>query len=506
MAQRELIKTGIQGLDELFLGGVARGNIIIIEGVPGTGKTTAGLEFIYRGITEFNEPGMIVSFEVSPEKLIRDALAFGWDLVELERQGKVKLILTSREVYNRELQEPDSLLLAEAAQIGVRRVFVDSLRMNLPQVPDPGDTFHTLALGLERQGVTAVFALDLGENEQSEPSHPERFIADTIVRLGTQRVRRSVQRTIEIVKSRGQPCLDGIHSFSIVDTKGLEVYQRVQSRRSPQREHAGAFEPTKRVSTGIAGLDELLNGGYLIGSSTMIVGVSGTGKSVAGLQYLREGVKHGERALMVTLDEPPVQIIRNAAVLGFDLAGAIEAEQVLLLFEPPEEIQIDRHFARIEAEIRNFKPQRAVIDSLQTYGSSLGNSAGEYTDFVHAIVVLLKEHQVTAVYNLENPEVFAMSSMMGNHSCSSLLDNIILMNWVELGDTFRHALTIAKARANPINKTTHECEIIAGEGMRVLQRPLTGHMPAKPFSSYRGLISRAPERNPDTAADDQRQP
>ncbi len=291
MAQRELIKTGIQGLDELFLGGVARGNIIIIEGVPGTGKTTAGLEFIYRGITEFNEPGMIVSFEVSPEKLVRDALAFGWDLVELERQGKVKLILTSREVYNRELQEPDSLLLAEAAQIGVRRVFVDSLRMNLPQVPDPGDTFHTLALGLERQGVTAVFALDLGENEQSEPSHPERFIADTIVRLGTQRVRRSVQRTIEIVKSRGQPCLDGIHSFSIVDKKGLEVYQRVQSRRSPQREHAGAFEPTKRVSTGIAGLDELLNGGYLVGSSTMIVGVSGTGKSVAGLQYLREGVK-----------------------------------------------------------------------------------------------------------------------------------------------------------------------------------------------------------------------
>jgi circadian clock protein KaiC len=504
MAERELMKTGIQGLDELFLGGVARGNVIIIEGAPGTGKTTAGLEFIYRGITEFNEPGMIVSFEVSPEKLIRDALAFGWDLAELERQGKLKLILTSHDVFNRELQEPDSLLLAEAIQIGVRRVFVDSLRMR--PVPDPGDAFHTLALALERQGVTAMFALDLAEREQSQSGHPERFIADTIVRLGTQRNHRSVQRTIEIIKSRGRDHIDGTHSFSIVDRKGIEIYQRVQSRRSPQREHAGAFEPTKRVSTGIPGLDELLNGGYLVGSSTMFVGVSGAGKSVAGLQYLREGVKHGERGVMVSLDEPPMQIIRNAAALGFDLAGAMEAGQVLLLFEPPEEIQIDRHFATMEEAIRNFKPQRAVIDSLQTYASSLGNGGREYSDFVHAIVVLFKEHQVTAVYNHENPEVFAMSSMMGNHSCSSLLDNIILMNWVELGDTFRHALTIAKARANPTNNTTHECEIIDGEGMRVLQRPLVGHLPVRPFSSYKGLISRAPERNPETAADDQRQP
>jgi circadian clock protein KaiC len=304
MAQPNLIKTGIQGLDELFLGGVARDNIIIIEGASGTGKTTLGVEFIYRGITEFNEPGMIVSFEVSPDKLIRDALAFGWDLAELERQGKLKIILTSRDVFDREVQEPDSLLLAEAAQMGVRRVFVDSLRMALSQVPDPGDTFHILALGLERQGVTAVLALDLGENEQS--SRPERFIADTIVRLGTQRSDRSVQRTIEIVKSRGQDYIDGTHSFSILDNHGIEVYQRVESRRSDHRENAGAFEPTKRLSTGIPGLDELLNGGYLVGSSTMVVGVSGVGKSVAGLHYLREGVKHGERGIMVTLDEPPM--------------------------------------------------------------------------------------------------------------------------------------------------------------------------------------------------------
>jgi circadian clock protein KaiC len=126
VAEQSLIKTGIQGLDELFLGGILRGNIIVVEGAAGTGKTILGMEFIYRGITEFNEPGMIVSFEITPDKLIRNAAALGWDLHSLEQQRKLKIIFTTRDVFNRELQEPDSLLLSEAAEIGVRRIFVDS--------------------------------------------------------------------------------------------------------------------------------------------------------------------------------------------------------------------------------------------------------------------------------------------------------------------------------------------------------------------------------------------
>jgi circadian clock protein KaiC len=502
MAEQELIKTGIQGLDELFLGGILRGNIIVVEGAAGTGKTTLGMEFIYRGITEFNEPGMIVSFEITPDKLIRNAAALGWDLQSLEQQRKLKIISTTRDVFTRELQEPDSLLLSEAAEIGVRRIFVDSLRLTAAQEADRAETFQMLARGLERQGLSALLAMDLPEVQQTDHLNPERFIADTIVFLGTQRLQRALQRTIEIIKSRGQDYLSGTHSFRIVSGKGIEIYRRVQSRRSERREQAGAFDPITRLRTGISELDEMVNGGYLLASATLVAGVSGVGKTIMSLQYLREGVQRGERALIITLDEPPSQMIRNAAKIGFDLQAAIDAGLVRLWFEPPQEIEIDRHFSQIEEMVASFKPYRAVIDSLSTYESNIGTVAREYRDFFHAVVVLMKEHQVTTIYNHENPEVLGISSMMGDTRFSSLVDNIILMNWVELGDTFRHALTIAKLRANPTNHTTHECEIVDGHGMRVLPRPLTGITPARPFSSYVGLISRAPERHPDIAVEE----
>jgi circadian clock protein KaiC len=341
-----------------------------------------------------------------------------------------------------------------------------------------------------------ILAMDLPEPQESALFSPEAFIADTIVLFGIQHIRRGVQRTIEVLKSRGQEYLMGVHSFDIINGKGIEVYRRVQMRRSVEREHAAASDPKTRVASGIPGLDELSNGGYLRGSSTMVAGVSGTSKTVMGLQFLREAVRRGERGLLISLDEPPDQLIRNAITIGFNLRAAMDAGLTRLLYEPPQELQIDRHFAQIEQIMEHFKPHRVVTDSLSTYHSSIGTTGKDYRDFLRALVALMKHHQATAVYNHENPEILGMTSMMGHISASSLVDNIILMNWVELGDTFRHALTIAKMRAAATNHTTHECEVIDGEGLHVLPRPIGGIL--RPFSSYIGLISRAPERNPES--------
>ena len=127
MAESSLINTGIEGLDEILLGGIPRKNVILVQGAAGTGKTLLGMEFIYRGIIEHNEPGLIVVFETSPDKLVRDAAVFGWDLEDLERQNKLKIIFTSPQVVDQELRSPDSLLLETAAEISAQRIFVDGI-------------------------------------------------------------------------------------------------------------------------------------------------------------------------------------------------------------------------------------------------------------------------------------------------------------------------------------------------------------------------------------------
>lgn len=212
-----------------------------------------------------------------------------------------------------------------------------------------------------------------------------------------------------------------------------------------------------------------------------------------GLHYIADGARRGDRGLMVTLDEAPAQIVRNAKTIGIDLEADMAAGLIKLQFDPPQEIEIDRHFYQIEQIIQDFKPKRVVIDSLSTYGSTLGLSGRLFRDFFHALVALMKEHQIAAVYNHENPEILGISSMAGEYSMSSLVDNILLLNWVELGDEFRLALTIAKMRGNPTLRATRECDVVDGEGFRVLPRDVPAA--ALPFSEYHGLLSRAPERH-----------
>src|SRR2546422_699321 len=401
--------TGISGLDSILEGGIPRSNVTLVEGAIGTGKTTMGVEFVYRGASEFDEPGIIVLFEVSPEKVVRDAVQLGWDLAALERQGRVKIVFTTRQVFRQELQQADSLLLQEAAEMGAARIFVD--------------------------GVAGV--IDVGG--------------------------------------------DG----------------RVQAPRAASRDRAAAFDPSSRVTTGVPGLDEIVNGGYFLGSTTVVAGISGVGKSVMALQYIAEGARLGEPSLMLTLDEQVPQVLRNANSIGIDLQTHIDRGVVQLYYDPPQEIEVDHHFHTIEQIVKDFRPRRAVLDSISTYGSSLGTQGRLFRDFFHALVALMKEYQVAAVYNHENPEMLGMSSMMGAFGMSSLVDNIILMNWIELGDTFRLGLTVAKMRANPTVRETHECEITDGQGMRVLPRhlPRAAPMAMAPFSSFGGLISRAPERH-----------
>src|SRR5580693_3128316 len=172
MASDGVIRTGIAGLDRILMGGIPRTNVILVEGTTGSGKTLLGTEFIYRGITEFNEPGIIVVFEVSPDKLIRDAATFGWDLAELQEQKKLQIVFTSPQVLNQELRSADSLLLEIAGEMGAQRIFIDGIGL-LGQASNaatatpaigPGsyrETLQQLIEGLNREHLTAILSHEL---------------------------------------------------------------------------------------------------------------------------------------------------------------------------------------------------------------------------------------------------------------------------------------------------------------------------------------------------------
>lgn len=383
MPRSDLVKTGIAGLDSILQGGIPRGNVILVEGGIGVGKTTLGVEFVYRGASEFNEPGIIVLFEVSPHKLMRDAANLGWDLERLEREGRLKIVFTTREVLKQELQQADSVLLEEAAKIGARRIFVDGVGRLVTESangngqPETRSSFHVLTEGLQRENLTAILAVEASASDGNMKgiSLYEESIVDTVIRLRLEEMQRAASRSIEIVKSRGHDFQMGRHTFRIIDGKGIHVYRRVQAPRL-ERDRSSAFDPDTRIPTGIPGLDELLNGGYYVGSTTVVAGVSGVGKSVMGLQYVMHGAQRGERSLMLSLDEQVHQIQRNATSLGMDLKGVMDSGLVRVEYEPPQEIEVDVHFAHIEKLVEEFEPQRVVIDSLSTYGSSLGKKDG----------------------------------------------------------------------------------------------------------------------------------
>src|ERR1700677_4638189 len=146
----DLVRTGIPGLDIILHGGIPSTNVILVEGSSGSGKTLLGTEFIYRGITEFNEPGIIVIFEVSPAKLVRDAATLGWNLTELQAQKKLRIVFTSPQVLNQELRSADSLLLEMAGEMGAQRIFIDGIGL-LYRAANAGATLPVTGPGSYRE-------------------------------------------------------------------------------------------------------------------------------------------------------------------------------------------------------------------------------------------------------------------------------------------------------------------------------------------------------------------
>jgi circadian clock protein KaiC len=488
----ELVKTGIAGLDEVLHGGIPRNNNLLVEGPPGSGKTTFGLGFIYHGARDYDEPGAIVSFELDPAKLLRDAAGFDWDLQGMIDQGKIRIIQTSPAVLLSEFRSDDGAFAASLVAMGAKRLLIDGLTplrlyAEVNDLPFREDV-HLLIEGLTRLGVTTMVTAEKDESLGGVMAH-ERFVFDTIVSLSRDEARRRVSRRLTVMKSRGQDFIGGSHTMRIEPNVGVHVYRRAQSRPV-----ASPNQPTseERLSTGSAAIDRMMDGGIYKGSVTLVSGISGTGKTVFSVQFLTDAIKHGHKALLVSLDEHPAQLVRNAKSLGFDLQGLVDSGDLFVHYESPLELELDVHFDRIVKLVEQEQIDCVVFDSIAVYEMT---SRGEVADYLYALASFFKNRLATTLFNYESPELLGVSQISEELKGSHLVDNIILLNYVEISTVLRRALAVPKVRGSRNLQVTREYTIGVG-GLLLLDESDTDTppVPQLPFSSYYGLLSRSPSR------------
>ncbi|MEA4923876.1 MAG: ATPase domain-containing protein [Syntrophomonadaceae bacterium] len=357
-----LINSGIVGFNDLLFGGFIKNSAILVEGVPGAGKTTMGLEFIYKGIIEMNEPGIVITFEEFPEQLYRDAANYGWDLRQLEEKDLLRVICTSPEII---LDDSIGFLEDVVKEISAQRLLLDSVTQLNMEFNNPSElrkSVYGLCSGFRRIGLTTILTKEVNDYG-SQISTFEEYLVDTVIRLHFEESYRFRRRYIEVLKSRGQDFISGKYPFKF-GTNGLEIVgvpQKGDLRELPISNMA------EQLSSGVEGLDAILGGGFLKGTTIMVEGASGTGKSVLGLHYLLEGLRRKEKGLLVITEESASFISKY--IHSFDISiDNLEYEKEFFL--------IDRVFSStsleevINAVINKVKVnliQRVVIDFVNTF-------------------------------------------------------------------------------------------------------------------------------------------
>lgn len=510
------MKTGISGLDEILGGGFLHGYSVLIEGEPGSGKSSLGLQLIAAGAMKYREAGIILSFEQFPQHLYRDALSFGWDLKALERQNMLRVVFARRDDLYSSFAEKESaamtLITDAAIDLQASRVLVDGTshfwRLPLPQ-EEQQKILYEFVMKLKGLNLTPILAADpMGPHQDFAP---EEFYVDCIVRLendpgksaGAKR-----DRTIEIVKARGQNIIEGRHPFSIMND-GLHVSPYIHL--SPVNEDEAVPMPT-RCATGISDLDELLGGGFQCGSSTMLAGMSGTGKTTLAAHFIAGGLANSEPAVYVTLHESASQLVRNMERRGLGFASAEEDGRLTVVHATGSALHLIEFYYFIRDLVEAKHARRIVIDGLRDFLASCRDEH-ERSYYLSLFSDLFYRRQVTAVFTWRVDDVAGLSSLASIWH-AELMDNIIYLGLLELEGKLRKMIALFKTRGEYSDSSLREL-VIGPHDVKissvfsglsgVLLGSASGHLSeagreiAAPLIHIRDFVNAADVRTPEQA-------
>jgi circadian clock protein KaiC len=435
--------TGIPGMDEITGGGLPQGRPTLIAGGPGCGKTLFAMEFLVNGATHYDEPGVFIAFEENAEELAQNVASLGFNLKDLIR--KKKLIIDYVRVERGEIEETGDydleglfIRLGHAIDsIGAKRVVLDTIEVLFSALTNQGilrAELQRLFRWLKDKGVSTVITAERGEGTMTRFGL-EEYVADCVIQLDHRVTEQVSTRRLRIVKYRGS--LHGTNEYPfLIGRNGISVLPIT----SLSLEHEASRE---RVSTGIMELDEMLGDkGFYRGSSILISGSAGSGKTSLSSSIVDAACRRGERCLYLAFEESPSQILRNMSSIGIDLAPHVKKGLLRFHATRPSVYGLEMHLVTIHDMVREFQPAMVVMDPITDF--AVVGSDVEIRSAVTRIVDFLKLNQITGIFtSILAEEESADRSIVG---ISSMIDTWISLRNIENNGERHRGLFILKAR------------------------------------------------------------
>lgn len=437
------IPTGIEGLDVITGGGLPKGRPTLVCGSAGCGKTLLAMEFLVRGAAQFHEPGVFLAFEETEAELAQNVASLGFDLPQMVRAKK--LLVDYVRVERQEIQETGEYDLEglfvrlgyAIDSIGAKRVVLDTVEALFGGLSNEAvlrAELRRLFRWLKDRRVTAIITGERGENSLTRYGL-EEYVADCVIQLDHRIANQVSTRRLRIVKYRGAfhetneyPFLISRTGISVLPITGLTL------------NHPASRE---RVSTGVPGLDGMLGGkGFYRGSTVLVSGTAGTGKSSLAAAFTKSACQRGERVLFLAFEESPDQIKRNMASIGIHLAPYERQGLLKIHAARPHVCGLEMHLLGIHDEIREFAPRNLVVDPITNLVATGDES--QVRSMLTRLIDFLKSERITALFtSLTEAALPIDQSEVG---ISSLIDTWIALRNLEYGGERNRALHVLKSR------------------------------------------------------------
>lgn len=455
--------TGVRGFDVITGGGVPRGRATLVTGASGTGKTLFGVEFLVRGAVEHGEPGVLISFEETADDIAANVAGLGFDIRALRAQGLLAVDAFVSDGTQEVTAGPfdlDGLFLrldAAVASVGARRLVIDTIESLFGRLHDEvalrGELVR-LFHWIKARGLTAVITGEQGQGGRLTRFGIEEYVSDCVIVLDTRLHDDVSTRRLRVAKYRGST--HGTNQYPFVITEqGFAVL--------PLTAMGLTYDaPEDRISSGVPALDEMLGGGILRASTVLVSGSAGTGKTTIAAQVVEAACERGERALFVTFEESPAQLMRNMRSVGIDLQPWVDAGRLRIEAERSTAMGLEEHLVALDRNIEEAQPTVVALDALGSLGRVGTGTA--VTATVARQVDAMKSRGITSVLTVLAGEGEEEAASL---AVSSLTDTWLLLRNVERDGERNRLLFVIKSRGTAHSNKVREF-LLTDEGAQLV--------------------------------------